>query len=34
MVGKKCYLSPIDIDDAAHYAEWLNSIVKVDIDEV
>ncbi|MHB8132338.1 MAG: hypothetical protein ACYDEX_25580, partial [Mobilitalea sp.] len=25
MVGEKCYLSPIDIEDAYKYAEWLNS---------
>ena len=25
MIGEKCYLSPIDIDDAPKYAEWLNS---------
>ena len=25
MIGEKCFLSPIDIDDAAQYAEWLNS---------
>jgi RimJ/RimL family protein N-acetyltransferase len=24
MVGKKCYLSPIDINDAEKYVEWLN----------
>jgi RimJ/RimL family protein N-acetyltransferase len=25
MIGKKCYLSPISLDDASQYAEWLNS---------
>ena len=25
MIGEKCYLSPIDLDDAPKYAEWLNS---------
>jgi len=24
MVGQKCYLSPIDIDDAQQYVKWLN----------
>jgi len=24
LVGKKCYLSPMDIDDAEKYTEWLN----------
>jgi RimJ/RimL family protein N-acetyltransferase len=24
MVGKKCYLSPIDVNDAEKYTEWLN----------
>ena len=24
MVGKKCYLSPISLDDADKYTEWLN----------
>lgn len=24
LVGKKCYLSPIDLDDAEQYAVWLN----------
>jgi RimJ/RimL family protein N-acetyltransferase len=24
MIGKKCYLSPISIDDADKYTEWLN----------
>lgn len=24
LVGKKCYLSPIDINDAEKYTEWLN----------
>jgi len=26
MVGKKCYLSPIDINDAKQFAEWLNDL--------
>jgi RimJ/RimL family protein N-acetyltransferase len=26
MVGKKCYLSPIDIGDADKYTEWLNDL--------
>ena len=26
MIGKKCYLSPIDLDDAEKYAEWLNDL--------
>ena len=26
LVGKKCYLSPIDINDAGIYAEWLNDL--------
>ena len=25
LVGEKCYLSPIDLEDVAQYAEWLNS---------
>ncbi len=25
MVGEKCYLSPIDVDDARLYVEWLNN---------
>lgn len=24
LAGKKCYLSPIDVNDAEKYAEWLN----------
>lgn len=24
MIGKKCYLSPINLDDAEKYTEWLN----------
>ncbi len=24
MTGEKCYLSPIDVDDAGKYTEWLN----------
>ncbi|MCI1208848.1 MAG: GNAT family N-acetyltransferase [Treponema sp.] len=26
LVGKKCYLSPIDINDAEKYATWLNDL--------
>ena len=26
LVGKKCYLSPIDINDAGKYTEWLNDL--------
>ena len=26
MIGKKCYLSPIDINDAEKYVEWLNDL--------
>ncbi len=26
LVGRKCYLSPISIEDASQYAEWLSSI--------
>jgi RimJ/RimL family protein N-acetyltransferase len=26
MVGKKCYLSPMDINDADKYTEWLNDL--------
>ncbi len=26
LVGKKCYLSPIDVSDAERYTEWLNDI--------
>ena len=26
MIGKKCYLSPIDIGDAEKYTEWLNDL--------
>jgi len=26
MVGKKCYLSPMDINDAEKYTEWLNDL--------
>ena len=26
LVGKKCYLSPIDINDAGKFAEWLNDL--------
>jgi RimJ/RimL family protein N-acetyltransferase len=25
MIGEKCYLSPIDLDDTNQYLEWLNS---------
>jgi len=25
MIGEKCYLSPIDLDDLPKYMEWLNS---------
>jgi RimJ/RimL family protein N-acetyltransferase len=26
MVGKKCYLSPIDLNDAGKFTEWLNDL--------
>ncbi|WP_461247941.1 GNAT family N-acetyltransferase, partial [Treponema sp. R6D11] len=26
MVGKKCYLSPIDVNDVEKFTEWLNDI--------
>jgi RimJ/RimL family protein N-acetyltransferase len=26
LVGEKCYLSPIDIDDAEKFTEWLNNL--------
>ena len=26
LIGEKCYLSPINIDDASQYAEWLNDL--------
>jgi RimJ/RimL family protein N-acetyltransferase len=26
LVGKKCYLSPIEVNDAKKYTEWLNDI--------
>jgi RimJ/RimL family protein N-acetyltransferase len=26
LIGKKCYLSPINIDDAEKYTEWLNDL--------
>jgi RimJ/RimL family protein N-acetyltransferase len=26
MIGKKCYLSPMDINDAGKYTEWLNDL--------
>jgi len=26
MIGKKCYLSPIDLNDAAKFTEWLNDM--------
>ena len=26
MLGERCYLSPIDIEDAAKYTEWLNDM--------
>ncbi|MDR1218938.1 MAG: GNAT family N-acetyltransferase, partial [Treponema sp.] len=26
LVGKKCYLSPIDMNDAEKYTEWLNDL--------
>ena len=26
LVGKKCYLSPIDINDAEKFTEWLNNL--------
>jgi len=26
LIGEKCYLSPISIDDAQQYAEWLNDM--------
>ena len=26
LVGKKCYLSPIDVNDAGKFTEWLNDM--------
>ena len=26
MVGKKCYLSPIDVNDVEKFTEWLNDL--------
>ena len=26
LVGKKCYLSPMDINDVEKYTEWLNDL--------
>ena len=26
LIGKKCYLAPIDVNDAEKYAEWLNDM--------
>ena len=26
MIGKKCYLSPIDVNDAEKFTEWLNDL--------
>ena len=26
MVGKKCYLSPIDVNDINKFTEWLNDL--------
>ena len=26
IIGKKCYLSPIDINDVEKYTEWLNDL--------
>ena len=26
LIGERCYLSPIDLDDAAKYTEWLNDL--------
>jgi len=26
LIGKKCYLSPIDVNDAEKYTEWLNDM--------
>ena len=26
LVGKKCYLSPIDVNDAEKFTEWLNDM--------
>jgi len=26
LAGKKCYLSPMDVNDAEIYAEWLNDM--------
>ena len=26
LIGKKCYLSPMDVNDAEKYAEWLNDL--------
>ena len=30
LVGKKCYLSPIDIEDAEKYTVWLNDLEVID----
>ena len=26
LIGKKCYLAPIDVNDAEKYTEWLNDM--------
>ena len=26
LVGEKCYLSPIDVNDAEKFTEWLNDL--------
>jgi RimJ/RimL family protein N-acetyltransferase len=26
LIGERCYLSPIDVDDAGKFAEWLNDL--------
>jgi len=26
MIGKKCYLAPIDVNDVEKYTEWLNDL--------
>ena len=30
LIGKKCYLSPIDINDAEKYTQWLNDLEVVE----
>ena len=31
MIGKKCYLSPINVNDAEKYVEWLNDLEVIKI---